>query len=147
MSKLGGIKNIVLDFDGNPQEAITKVSKVATKAIGNLDASDQANPVFKKITNELQSLATSQTKDKIKENVNNIIEYSKEGLDLIANKEYKGSLGQFKSAGKEVLSCIGNVFTAIKEGLQNGFDSVKHGLGVAYKKLESLARGKEQQRE
>ena len=139
--------NIISDFDKDPVEALAKVSDISTRAIGNLDSSDQANPVFKKITNELKSLVTSQTKDKIKENVDNIIEYSKKGLNLIANKDYKGSLDKFKSAGKEVLSCISNLFTAIKEGLERGFDSVKHGLGVAYKKLESLARGKGMSRE
>jgi len=147
MSKAIKNNNIISDFQENPLEGFKKVKNLVKDCASTfLKNAGPAGIMIEKIVEESNNLISKETKQELYDSVNRIIEYSKEGLNLIANKDYKGSFDKFKSAGKEVLSCIGNVFTAIKEGLERGFDSVKHGLGTAYKKLESLARGKEQSR-
>lgn len=134
-------KEIINRLKENPIEVFVQIKKDFKEVISNLGkVPEKLKPTFNKIGNEISSLVTDETKDKIKEKINNIIECSKEGLDLIGSKDYKGGFDKFKSAGKEVLYCIRNLFTAIKEGMDRGFDAVKHGLGVAYKKLESLGK-------
>ena len=127
-------------------ELINKVAGFCIKLIGQLDIpGKQFQDFFDKIKAELEPFMSQETKEKIEKSVNRVIDLSKEGLKLIANDDFKAGLDQFKSAGKEVLSCIGNVFAEIKKGLENGFDKVKHGLGAACKQLESLlGKGKGQ---
>ena len=130
-------KNLVENHD----KFIEDVAKFCAEFIkGLVIPGKQFQDLFNKITYVLNLITPEETKEKIKKSVDIIIDLSKEGLKLIANGDSKGGLGQFKLAGKEVLSCICNVFTEIKKGLENGFDKVKHGLGAAYKKLESLAK-------
>ncbi len=104
-------------LQGNFKDALETVYKVV-KEFNTNDAScaEAKDQILRMKDDPVGRLITKGTEK--------ILGYIKDEIKT----EFSDGLDKFKSAGKEVLSCIGNVFTAIKEGLENSFDSIKMDL-------------------
>ena len=85
------------------------------------------------IKNKTDEMIQNPTKEKITDDCSYIIDITSISISNTSPQSIER---------KKYLESIKQLFTAIKEGLENGFDKVKNGINFAFKKVKSLGKDK-----
>jgi hypothetical protein len=131
------------DFaSGNFKGGLEKISETIEK----FNPKDALGQVYKKVKEEIHDIINDPISEKLKKGAEKILGHVNEGIKNISEGKFSDGFDKFKTAGKEFLDCVGKLFTAIKEGLENGFDKIKNSIKTTWEKLSSLCQTNEKTR-